>query len=396
MTTAMLDDWLDATRSKVNAEQFRLIALVADRVKVELGLTHASEALREDGGEPMRYLLHGPPGTGKSHAVKYVQELFTLVGYKKGIDYICVAFQATNAADLDGDTIHHAAGIGININNMAKEIKPDAAKRMAYWRWVIIDEISLVPANLLASLEQRLRQAKPSADAWKHASPNNEVRPFAGVNVVALGDFNQLPPPQGGNLADIPHQLRVGPRDFTKAPDAMADAGKQLMWKDVQGVVELTERKRCKDEWRNEVTDELRAGNLSDKNWRYLHGYPVDGCQLSAEEKASRCRVITGPEDPRLQEDKFQEAPVIVANNDSKYQINKVRAKKYARDSGAKLRWSIAKDQASSEALRAESCDKDRKIKSLGYPLTSLFGFGAAAFNLSCPGALLCMLPLSL
>ena len=147
----------------------------------------------------------------------------------------------------------------------------------------------------------------------------------------------------------------------------MVDAGQSLMWEQVEGVVELTERERCKDEWWNEVTDEFRAGQLSEKNLNYLLGRPVEGCQLSPEERQSRCRLIKGPDDPRLREAKFQEAPLIVANNDSKYQINKDRAKKYARDAGTELRWSIARDVASSEALQAQLCDKDRKTKSLGW-----------------------------
>ena len=211
---------------------------------------------------------------------------------------------------------------------------------------------------------------KPSADPWK-VGVGGTVRPFAGVNLIIIGDFKQLPPPQGGYLADIPHALCVGPQGPPAAPDALVDAGKKLMWEDIQGVVELRERERCKDAWWNEVTDELRAGCLSEKNWRYLHGKPVRGCQLSPEDRASRCRVIAGAHDPRLQEPRFQEAACIVANNDSKYQINKDRAKKYARDTGAELRWAIAKDIASSEALRTQTCDKERKIKHLGCRMVS-------------------------
>ena len=94
------------------------------------------------------------------------------------------------------------------------------------------------------------------------------------------------------------------------------------MWEEFEGVVELTERQRCKDPYWNEVTDELRAGQLSEKNWCYLNGKPVKGCTLSEEERQSRRRVITGPNDPRLQEDRFKEAPAIVGTNDAKYQIN--------------------------------------------------------------------------
>ena len=362
----MIRDWLQGARCKGNAKQFELLELVADRVAVELGLMTPAESMRPDGQEPLRYLLHGPPGTGKSHAVKLLQDLFDLVGFKKGIDWEFLAFQATNAADLDGDTIHHACGFNTNPHSFEQVMNPEKAKRMAYWRFVFIDEISLVPANLLAQFEQRVRQVKPRADEWKH-TPSGEERAFGGINLLAIGDFKQLPPPQGGYLAGIPHRQWVGPHDTSKAPDAMVEAGQRLMWEDFQGMIALNERERCKDNWWNEVTDELRAGRLSDKNYNYLHGIPVEGCQLSPEERASRRRVITGPDDPRLQVPKFQEAPLIVANNDSKYQINKDRARKYARDAGATLRWASAKDIASGEALQAQICDKDRKIKHLGW-----------------------------
>ena len=369
VTKHLIEDWLDHARSKVNPAQFKFIQLVADRLMVEFGLIQPEESLRgERGAEPLVYLLHGPPGTGKSHASKLVQELFQLVGLKKGIEWQFVAFQATNAADLDGDTIHHAVGLNINPNSFDKPVSPEVAKRMAMWRWIFLDEISLTPAQLLALMEQRLRQVKPSADPFKHeaGTGRGEVRAFAGINFVGIGDFKQLPPPQGGYLAAIPHRQLVGPHDPTKAPDPLIDAGQRLMWEQVEGVVELTDRERCKDAWWNEVTDELRAGHLSDKNYNYLHGKPVEGCQLSPEERASRRRLITGPEDPRLREAKFQAAPLIVANNDSKYQVNKDRAKKYAKDAGAQLHWSIARDVASNEALQAQLCDKDRKIKSPG------------------------------
>lgn len=88
----------------------------------------------------------------------------------------------------------------------------------------------------------------------------------------------------------------------------------------------------------------------------------MKGCTLSFEERASRCRVISGPQDKRLQEEKFQEAPVIVANNDAKYQINKDRARKYARATGATLRWSFAVDRASSAVLQNQALDKSTKL----------------------------------
>ena len=367
MTLELIEDWLDGTRCQVNTKQFDFLQLVADRLMVECGLKDPQDSLREDGAKPMIYMLHGPPGTGKSHVAKFVKQLFALVGMKEGIDYQFVAFQATNAVDMEGATIHNAFALSTHNRAEEKAVDPDKAKRMAYWRWVFIDEISMVPADLFARAEHRLQEVKPETDEWKQDKENKgSTRPFAGVNVMLIGDFKQLPPPQGGYLADVPHALKVGPHCTSKAPDPLSDAGKKLMWEEVEGMVELEERQRCNDEWWNEVSDEIRANKLSDKNHRYLHGLPVEGCRLSAQERASRRRVIPDPDDPRLLEARFQEAPVIVANNDAKYQINKDRAKKFARDTGEDIRWAIAKDVASSEALQSQMCDKDRKIKRLG------------------------------
>ena len=116
------------------------------------------------------------------------------------------------------------------------------------------------------------------------------------------------------------------------------------------------------DPWWNEVCDQLRTCSLSKANHAYLHGEPVDNCPLSAEERASRRRVITGPNDERLTEDRFLCAPAIVANNDAKYQINKDRAKYFARTTGVPLHWSFAVDKASSAVLQNQAIDKETKL----------------------------------
>ena len=238
-------------------------------------------------------------------------------------------------------------------------------------------------------VEQRLRAVVPSASQWKRGVAG-ESRPFAGVNVLLLGDFYQLPPPSGGYLADVPSSRRP-PRLSAAAdaePDLLADYGRNLVWGGaLQGVTELEERERCKDDWWNEVVDELRRGELSEENWRYLHGKPVEGCRLTAAERESRRRVIAGPGDPRLGEEKFRWAAAIVANNDAKYQINKDRAEDYSRAAESPLRWSVALDAPSAEvlqtqarggagekgqgargaSLRAQECDKAARIRWLQY-----------------------------
>ena len=62
---------------------------------------------------------------------------------------------------LDGDTIHHALGIHpmqTTQDSSKDTVKQQAvAKKIMQWRWLIIDEISMVSARLLAEIDAKLR-----------------------------------------------------------------------------------------------------------------------------------------------------------------------------------------------------------------------------------------------
>ena len=71
-----------------------------------------------------------------------------------------VTFQAVNAEPLDGDTIHSALGLAWhgNDSNVNAQRILDLAGNAIRWRWLLIDEISMVSAEMLARLEARCRQ----------------------------------------------------------------------------------------------------------------------------------------------------------------------------------------------------------------------------------------------
>ena len=231
ITAALLRSWLhgDDVRPHLNAEQHAFLSLIVDRVLVEYDLLDPEEtALRSR--KPLVWLLHGPPGTGKSHVLAFVRKLFEkLLHYLQGIDFEIGAFQATNATDIRGNTLHSACGISARKHALDGPTTPEAARRMAFWRWLIIDEIGMVSARLLAQVDLRIRTTKPRVDPWKHA-PDGQARPFGGVNVLFCGDFMQLPPPEGGFLADLPRSWRQPLRADARQQDPLAAHGQDLFW----------------------------------------------------------------------------------------------------------------------------------------------------------------------
>lgn len=76
-------------------------------------------------------------------------------------------------------------------------------------------------------------------------------RAFGGVNLLLAGDFWQLDPPSGGFLASIPVDFIKKARKYDAA--ATVAHGQSVFWHQgpgcVQGVTELDECIRCKDEW---------------------------------------------------------------------------------------------------------------------------------------------------
>ena len=66
----------------------------------------------------------------------------------------------------------------------------------------------------------------------------------------------------------------------------------------------------------------------------------------------SKQRVASGAADERFQSQKFSNAPAIFANNDVKYETNKVRARRFATERKDVITYAVAKDTPSAQALR--------------------------------------------
>ena len=270
----------------------------------------------------------------------------------------------------------------------------DIAKRVLQWRWLIIEEISMVGAKLFAQIDMKLREVIREIGTQKMA--NGKTRPFGGLNVLVSGDFWQLDPPDGGFLGGIPDEFIARARKYQPSPGVAH--GQALFWAEpehgVQGVTELIQSERCDDAWLREVQEEIREGNLGASNHAFLHGCAtaVPGswvrgdvecgkaecralawdekkraaargksetkyieekeCGVCRKERKTKALVAHTAKDKRFLSKEFIKAPAIFANNDIKYETNKLRAKAYAAAKDLAVTYCPAKDKPSPEALR--------------------------------------------
>ena len=147
------------------------------------------------------------------------------------------------AFNINGVTIHRALGLPIQHGGKGK-FKPLTAQRLKimrqYWKHtntLIIDEISMVSYDMLLQINLRLNEIKAIKDANVF---------FGGLNLIAVGDFYQLPPVHGRNIF---------------ANNNFKSCGTHL-WKDLFHMIELTNIVRQKDEHFIGLLNRVRIGEV--------------------------------------------------------------------------------------------------------------------------------------
>ncbi|MDX2237585.1 MAG: AAA family ATPase [Hyphomonadaceae bacterium] len=122
-------------------------------------------------------LLTGRAGTGKSHFIR------ALVDADPGYPQVVLAPTGLAAMNIGGQTIHSFFGFPPRPLIGENEKPSYFFSRLArVTRRIIVDEVSMVRADVLDAMDRHLRAARKS------------VRPFGGVQMVLIGDFYQLPP----------------------------------------------------------------------------------------------------------------------------------------------------------------------------------------------------------
>jgi ATP-dependent exoDNAse (exonuclease V) alpha subunit len=145
--------------------------------------------------------LTGKAGTGKSTLLR----LF-LDKSKKNV--VVLAPTGVAALNVKGETIHSFFGFkpGVNdemIEKVAKKTSKDKKKLIQKVDMIVIDEVSMLRADLLDYIDKTLRLIRGSWD------------PFGGIQMVFVGDLYQLPPVVGKNEEGIFNSRYSSPYFFS-------------------------------------------------------------------------------------------------------------------------------------------------------------------------------------
>ena len=130
--------------------------------------------------------ITGRAGTGKSTLLDYFRN-------HTRKEVAVLAPTGVAALNVQGQTIHSFFGF-------KPSVTPDSVKKVSGWEgeiyrefdMIIIDEVSMVRADLLDCVEKFLRLNGPRKKQW-----------FGGVQMVFIGDLYQLPPVVSGSEREI-------------------------------------------------------------------------------------------------------------------------------------------------------------------------------------------------
>ncbi len=146
--------------------------MAGDTIKIPKGYVQARR-LVEDGSRVV--FVSGNAGTGKTTLIRYLQEHITL-------KHVVLAPTGVAALNAGGATIHSFFRFPPRIQDLGSIRIPDDRRLYQRLDLIIIDEASMLRADMLDSIDTFLRAC------------NESHEPFGGVRLLLIGDMFQLPP----------------------------------------------------------------------------------------------------------------------------------------------------------------------------------------------------------
>lgn len=219
--------------------------LITSSVEIEIneGFRKAIESVKNH----ENVLLTGKAGTGKSTLLNY------LIQTEIVQSVVVLAPTGVAAINVGGMTVHKFFSFPINVTVemvSSSDYHPRYAKEIKNLETLIIDEISMLRADLLDCLDVSLRRFGPKS-----------TQPFGGVQMVFVGDLLQLPPVAKGEEKDYLRHRYETPYFFS------SDAFKSIRFE----VHELTKVYRQKDQEFIDVLNAIRTNTAKESDIYYLN-----------------------------------------------------------------------------------------------------------------------------
>ena len=234
---------------------------------------------------PLHLFVTGGAGVGKSHLMKTIyQSLMKTLAYrstdssKKQV--MLFAPTGVAAVNIHGSTVHSELGIpvgryGKSIPKLSDKKRSSLRNKLSELRVIVIDEISMVSNLLLLHINQRLIEI--------FGCPDNV--PFAGITIIACGDFYQLPPVQTRPI-------------YAEYKDPMLNISP--LWSEYFKLAELTEVMRQKgDDIFIDILNKVRIAKLDENAKTFLQSkfikeddprYPKQAIHIWAENSHANTR----------------------------------------------------------------------------------------------------------
>ncbi len=187
-------------------------------------------------------IIHGKAGTGKSTFIAYLKR-----HYKN--KWVVVAPTGIAAINVGGQTIHSFFKFPprfIDVTHISKAKKTGVYKKIDL---LIIDEISMVRADILDGIDRSLRINRNRSDVA-----------FGGVKVMMVGDIYQLPP-----VVRREEEIVFKQNNYKGHYFFNSRVFKEITESDQLNVIELSTVYRQKDEAWVESLNNIRVYEYGDK-----------------------------------------------------------------------------------------------------------------------------------
>ena len=244
-------------------EQIRTMTTKLDkeqRIVLDIAVDYAKNICKAKNGRlplpkaPL-VIVQGGAGTGKSTVIDAMSQHIEKVLRKEGDDpnnpyLIKAAFTGTAAANIKGQTMHNAFSFnfGNEFLSLGDKARDEKRKLLENLQVVIIDEYSMIKADMLYQLDLRLKEIKQRPDT-----------PFGGVSVFLFGDILQLRPVQAKYIFEEPTSESFY-LNYLIDP----------LWKKFDVIMLITNHRQGEDKVYADILNRMRVGDIQEDDIKML------------------------------------------------------------------------------------------------------------------------------